>query len=90
MLAYAEAWCLKEGEKKRLNVFEMKCLRKMCGVTVMDRIRNVVIRQEVGMVRDLAGRAENCALRWFGHAECMDGERMAKRIYCSGVEGSRG
>ena len=39
MLAYAEAWCLKEGEKKRLNVFEMKCLRKICGVTVMDRIR---------------------------------------------------
>ena len=22
----AEAWCLKEGEKRRLNVFEIKCL----------------------------------------------------------------
>ena len=76
----AEAWWLKEREKRRLNVFEMKCLRKMCGVTVMDRIRNEVIREEVGVMRDLAGRAESCVLRWFGHVECMDGERMAKRI----------
>ena len=75
----AEAWWLKEREKRRLNVFEMKCLRKMCGVTVMDRIRNEVIREEVGVIRDLVGRVENCVLRWFGNVERMDGgERMAK------------
>ena len=68
----------------------MKCLRKMCGVTVMDRIRNDVIWEEVGVMRDLTGRAEICVLRWFGHVERMDGERMAKRIYGSGVEGRRG
>ena len=42
------------------------------------------------MVRDLAGRAENCVLRWFGHLERMDGERMTKRIYGPGVKGRRG
>ena len=41
------------------------------------------------MMRDLAGKTDNCVLRWFGHVECMDGERMAKRIYGSGVEGRR-
>ena len=56
----------------------------------MDRIKNDVIRGEVGVMRDLAGRVENCVLRWFGHVERMDGERMAKRIYGSGVEGRRG
>ena len=81
---------MREGVKKRLNVFEMKCLRKMCGVTVMDRIRNGVIRGEVGVMRDLASRAENCLLRWFGHVERMDGERMAKRINGSRVEGRKG
>ena len=86
----AEAWWLREGVKKRLNVFEMKCLRKIRGVTVMDRMRNEVIREEVGVMRDLAGRVESCVLRWFGHVERMDGERMAKRIYDSGVEGGRG
>ena len=42
------------------------------------------------MMRDLAGRAENCVLMWFGHVERMDGERMARRIYDSGIEGGRG
>ena len=42
-------------------MFEMKCLRKRCGVTIMDRIRNEVIRDEVGVIRNLAGRAELCA-----------------------------
>ena len=28
-------------------------------------------------------------LRWFGHVERMDCERMAKRIYSSGVERGR-
>ena len=56
----------------------------------MDRMRNEVIREEVGVMRDLAGRAECCVLRWFGHVERMDGERMAKRIYDSGVDGRRG
>ena len=51
----------------------------------MDRIRNEVIREEVGVMMDLAGRAEICVSRWFGHVEQMDGERMAKRIYGSGV-----
>ena len=56
----------------------------------MDRIRNDVIRGDVGVMRDLAGRVESCVLRWFSHVECMDGERMAKRIYDLGVEGRQG
>ena len=52
----------------------------------MDRIRNVLIREEVGVIRDLAGRAESCVPRWFGYVERMDGEIMAKRICGSGVE----
>ena len=42
---------------------EMKCLRKTCFVEIMAWIRNDVIRGEVGVMRDLAGRVENCVLR---------------------------
>ena len=41
-------------------------------------------------MRDVASGAEICVLRWFGHVERMDGERMAKRLYGSEVEGRRG
>ena len=59
----AETWCLNAREKRRLNVMEMKCLKRMSGVTVMDWIRNDVIREEVGVMRNLAGRVKNCVLR---------------------------
>ena len=36
----AETWNLGAAEKRRLNVTEMRCLRSMCGVTCMDRVRN--------------------------------------------------
>ena len=26
------------------------------------------------VIRDLAGKVENCVLRWFGYVECMDGK----------------
>ena len=35
----AETWCLNAREKWRLNVMEMNCLSRTCGVTVMDRTR---------------------------------------------------
>ena len=40
--------------------------------------------------RVMAEWAEKCVLRWFGHVERMDDERMAKRVYDSGVLGRRG
>ena len=42
---------MKKKEKKELNVFEMKCLRSMCGVSRWDRIRNEVVRERTGVRR---------------------------------------
>ena len=86
----AETWGLNVREKRRLDVMEMKCLRSMCGVTVRDRIRNEEIRRRVGVQINMSGRVERCVLRWFGHVERMNDERMAKRVYVSGVDGRRG
>ena len=44
----AETWGLRESERKKLNVFEMRCLRSMIGVTRRDRVRNTVIRERTG------------------------------------------
>ena len=82
--------CLNVREKKRLNVMEMKCLRSICGVTMRDRIRNEEIRSRVDVQNDLSGRVGRCVLRWFGHIERMSEERVAKRVYDSGVDGRRG
>ena len=83
----AETWNMGVADKKRLNVMEMRCLRSMCGVTRMDRVRNEEVRRRTGVVRDLAGRAEQCVLRWFGHVERMEEGRLVKRIVRSSGKG---
>ena len=66
---------------------EIKSLRRICGVTIRDRIRNEEIRRRLGVLSILAGRVEKYVLRWF---ERMDGEGMTKKIYNSGVGRTRG
>ena len=39
----SEAWGLRVEERRKLDVMEMRCLRSMCGVTRMDRLRNEVV-----------------------------------------------
>lgn len=85
----AEAWSLNAAERKKLDVFEMKCLRSMAGVSRLDRIRNEVVRERTGVVRELSRRADGRILGWFGHVERMEEGRMVKKIYRAEVSGRR-
>ena len=85
----AETWNMGMADKKRLDVVEMRCLRSMCGVTRRDRVRNEEVRRRTGVTRELSGRAEQSVLKWFGHVERMDENRLVKRIVESDVRGVR-
>ena len=37
----------------------------------------------------LSQRVDRCTLRWFGHVERMNEERMAKKVYVSAENGRR-
>ena len=39
----SESWCMKVTERQKLNVYEMKCLRSMTGVSWLNRVRNEVV-----------------------------------------------
>ena len=86
----SETWGMKVEERNKLDVAEMKCLRSMCGVTRMDRVRNEVVRERVGVPERLSERVDRKVLKWFGHVERMGNERLTKRVYVSEVEGERG
>ena len=85
----AETWGLREAERQKLNVFEMRCLRSMAGVTRFDRIRNEEVRRRTGVEDELAMRVDRCVLRWFGHMERMEGGRLVKKVMKANVNGSR-
>ena len=48
----SESWGMKVEERSKLDVAEMKCLRSMCRVTRMDRVRNEVVRERVGVTEE--------------------------------------
>ena len=50
----AEAWAMRSAERRKVNVLEMKCLRSLVGVSIMDRVRNEEVRRRAGIERELA------------------------------------
>ena len=86
---YSEVWRLNARKRKKIEVFEMKGLRAICGVCRRDRVRNVRIKEMCGWRKSLVDRAEQSMLRWCGHVCRMNEERMSKKVFVSEVEGVR-
>ena len=62
-------------------------LRGLLGIRRMDRVLNEGIRELYG-VKSLDERIDESALRWFGHVERMERDRIAKRVYVGECAGS--
>ena len=86
----SKVWVLNADDRHRLEVFKMRSLRNMCGVTLRDRVRNVRIREWCGWVREIISRYEQGILKWYGHVLRMDDERLTERVFEDVVEGNRG
>ena len=80
---------MRSDEKRKVNVLEMKCLISLVGVPRMDKVRNEEVRGRAGIEMELASRADQRVLRWFGHVERMDDYRMARRVLMAEVIGGR-
>ena len=55
----------------------------------MERFRNEGVRRRAGIERELASRADQRVLKWFGHVERMDEYRMVRRVLMAEVSGGR-
>ena len=83
----AESWDMRSAEKMQVNVFEMKCLRSLVGVSRMDIDRTKEVHRRAGIERELVSRADQRISRWFGHVVRMDEYRMASRVLMTEVSG---
>ena len=83
----AEAWGMRSAERRKVNVLEMKCLISLVSVSRMDRVRNEEVRRRAEIERELASRANQRILRWFGNVERMDEYNMARRVLMAEVSG---
>ena len=88
-LLYAcETWTLLERHKSRIQALEMRCLRRVEGVTMLDKVRNVDIRSRLGQVA-VVSRVENKKTEWLKKMEEMTDDRMVKQVYMENVPGKR-
>ena len=55
----------------------------------MDRVRDEEVRWRAGIEWELASRADQRVLRWFGHVERMDECHMARRVLTAEVSEGR-
>ena len=85
----AETWSMTVAEKKRLNVMEMKCLKSMCGIMHMDRVKNKELQKRTGVTSWLVKQSRQSMMRWFGQMERMEEDQLVKRILGSNVRGVR-
>ena len=62
----------------------MDNLRGLLGITRMDRVPNARISELCGVTKGVDERIDEGVLRWFGHVERMENDRIAKRVYVVG------
>ena len=78
LLYGAETWTTTRREESRIQAAEMRALRAMTGRSRRDRIRNEVTRETVG-VKKIILKMDVGRLRWWGHLERMQPDRMPKK-----------
>ena len=92
LLYGAECWPVKKLHIQRMRVAEMRMIRWICGHTRLDKIRNKVMRDKIGMT-SIKDKMREIRLHWFGHVRRrpMDAPvRRCEMIECLNYRRSRG
>ena len=80
LLYGSETWKLTENSKRRVEATEMDALRRSSGISRKERIRNVTIRQQIGLEETIIKEIEQNQLTWYGHVQRMVEGRLPKII----------
>ncbi|XP_019265512.1 PREDICTED: uncharacterized protein LOC109243073 [Nicotiana attenuata] len=88
MLNGAEFWPVKNSHTHKLKTAEMRMLRWMYGHTRLDKIRNEVIREKLGVAL-VDDKIREARLRWFGHVKRRSIEALVRRCERLASMGSR-
>lgn len=89
LLYGSECWPIKKHQVQRLMMAEMRMIRWMCGYTRLDRIRNEVIREKVG-VAPIEDKMREARLRWFGHVNGRSENALVRSCETIGLLRCRG
>ena len=78
LLYGAETWRLTENNKRRVEATEMDALRRSSRISRKERIRNVTLRQQIGLEEPVIKQTEQNQLTWYRRVQRMAEERLPK------------
>ena len=85
----SETLLWEEKERSRIEAVQMDNLRGSLDIRRMDRVPNTRIREVCRVNNSLDERIDERVLRWFGHMERMERDRIAKKVYVGECAGRR-
>ena len=78
LLYGSETWRLTENNERRVEATEMDALRRSSRISRKEKIRNVTIRQQIGLEETIIKEIEQNQLTWYGHVQRMAEGRLPK------------
>ena len=78
LLCGSEIWRLTENNKRRVEATEMDVLRRTSRITRKERIRNVTIKQQLGLEETIIKEIEQKQLAWYCYVQRMAEGRLPK------------
>jgi len=78
LLYGSNTWRLTENNKRRVEATEMDALRRSSRISRKERIRNVTIRQQIGLEETIIKEIEQNQLTCYGHVQRMAEGRLPK------------
>jgi hypothetical protein len=78
LLYASETRRLTENNKERVEATEMDALRRSSRILRKERIRNLTIRQQIGLEEAIVKETEQNQLTWYGHVQRMAEGRLPK------------
>jgi len=88
LLYGSESWAALDSHVRRLEVFQMQCLRMICGISRRLHMSNEVILVKCDQPLVAAKLTEH-RLRWLGHVGRMGDERVPKRVLFGKIMGGK-
>ena len=88
MLYGSETWIMMKRYESRLGTTEMAYLRRVEGVSRIDRVRNEDVREAVRQ-EDVMEKVKRKQRTWKEELEKMEDDRLMKKVYTEEIVGKR-
>ncbi|BDA49971.1 probable RNA-directed DNA polymerase from mobile element jockey [Coccomyxa sp. Obi] len=87
LLYGCETWAVTNEDIRKLEVFQMKCLRRILGISLLERIPNAVTRAQCD-IPEVANLIRYRRLRYLGHVARMGDTRLPLQFMFGTISGT--